>query len=104
MPFEIQFVPAACVSLAIVYVVNAVQTIGDLTSTTMGGMDRVPTDEELSGGIIAQGLSSILGAFVGGLPTASYSQNVGIVTLNKVVNRIVFSLAAGVLLVAGFVP
>ena len=104
MPFEINFVPAACVSLAIVYVVNAVQTIGDLTSTTMGGMDRVPTDEELSGGIIAQGISSVLGAFIGGLPTASYSQNVGIVTLNKVINRAVFALAAGVLLVAGFVP
>ena len=104
MPFEINFVPAACVSLAIVYVVNAVQTIGDLTSTTMGGMDRVPTDEELSGGIIAQGISSVLGAFIGGLPTASYSQNVGIATLNKVINRAVFALAAGVLLVAGFVP
>src|SRR5699024_5907570 len=38
MPFEIKFVPSACVSLAIVYVVNAVQTIGDLSSTTMGGM------------------------------------------------------------------
>lgn len=104
MPFEITFVPAACVSLAIVYVVNAVQTIGDLSSTTMGGMDRLPTDEELSGGIIAQGLSSVLGAFVGGLPTASYSQNVGIVTLNRVVNRAVFALAAAVLLAAGFVP
>lgn len=104
MPFQIDFVPSACVSLGIVYLVNAVQTIGDLSSTTMGGMDRVPTDEELSGGIIAQGLSSVLGAFVGGLPTASYSQNVGIVTLNKVVNRAVFTLAAGVLLAAGFVP
>lgn len=104
MPFEITFVPAACVSLAIVYIVNAVQTIGDLSSTTMGGMDRMPTDEELSGGIIAQGLSSVLGVFVGGLPTASYSQNVGIVTLNRVVNRAVFALAAAVLLAAGFVP
>lgn len=104
MPFQIKFVPAAYASLGIVYVVNAVQTIGDLSSTTMGGMERMPTDEELSGGIIAQGLSSILGAFVGGLPTASYSQNVGIVTLNKVINRAVFTLAALVMLVAGFVP
>ena len=104
LPFEIRFVPSACASLAIVYVVNAVQTIGDLSSTTMGGLDRMPTGEELSGGIIAQGISSVLGAFVGGLPTASYSQNVGIVTLNKVVNRAVFTLAALVMLVAGFVP
>ena len=104
MPFEIKFVPSACVSLAIVYIVNAVQTIGDLSSTTMGGMDRMPSDRELSGGIIGQGIMSILGAFFGGLPTASYSQNVGIVTVNKVINRAVFTLAAGILLVAGLVP
>lgn len=104
MPFEIKFVPSACVSLAIVYVVNAVQTIGDLSSTTMGGMDRMPTDKELSGGIIGQGIMSIVGAFFGGLPTASYSQNVGIVTVNKVINRAVFTLAAGILLVAGLMP
>ena len=104
MPFEIKFIPSACVSLAIVYVVNAVQTIGDLSSTTMGGMDRMPSDKELSGGIIGQGIMSILGAFFGGLPTASYSQNVGIVTVNKVINRAVFVLASLILLVAGLVP
>ena len=104
MPFEIKFVPSACVSLGIVYVVNAVQTIGDLSSTTMGGMDRMPTDKELSGGIVGQGVMSILGAFFGGLPTASYSQNVGIVTVNRVINRAVFALAAAILLVAGLVP
>ena len=110
MPFEIKFVPAACVSLGIVYVVNAVQTIGDLSSTTMGGMDRIPsdrelpTDRELSGGIIGQGIMSILGAFFGGLPAATYSQNVGIVTVNRVINRAVFALAAVILLVAGLMP
>lgn len=104
MPFEIKFVPAACVSLGIVYVVNAVQTIGDLSSTTMGGMDRMPTNRELSGGIVGQGVMSILGAFFGGLPAATYSQNVGIVTVNKVINRAVFALAALILLVAGLVP
>src|SRR5699024_1622925 len=98
------FEVSACVSLAIVYIVNAVQTIGDLSSTTMGGMDRMPTDKELSGGIIGQGVMSIVGAIFGGLPTASYSQNVGIVTVNRVINRAVFAFAAIVLAVAGFVP
>lgn len=104
MHFEIKFEVSACVSLAIMYIVNAVQTIGDLSSTTLGGMDRLPTDKELSGGIVGQGLMSVVGAFFGGLPTASYSQNVGIVTVNKVINRAVFTLAAVVLLVAGFIP
>ena len=101
MHFQIKFVPSACISLAIVYIVNSVQTIGDLTSTTMGGMDRVPTNRELQGGILTQGVMSIFGAFFGGLPTATYSQNVGIVTVNKVINRIVFLVAA---VIAGFIP
>lgn len=104
MPFEIEFVPSAIVSLSVVYIVNSVQTIGDLTSTTMGGMGRIPTDQELSGGIIGQGVMSIAGAFLGGLPVASFSQNVGIVTVNKVINRAVFSFAASLLLIAGFMP
>lgn len=102
--FPIAFIPAACVSLAVVYIVNSVQTIGDLTSATIGGMDRVPTDRELSGGIMVQGVISIVSSFFGGLPTASYSQNVGILTVNRVVNRIVFTLAACILLLAGLVP
>lgn len=104
MHFGISFEVSACISLAIVYIVNGVQTIGDLSSTTMGGMDRMPTDRELSGGIIGQGVMSIVGAFFGGLPTATYSQNVGIVTVNRVINRAVFAFAAAVLAVAGFVP
>lgn len=104
MHFHIAFEPSAIVSLAIVYMVNAVQTIGDLSSTTIGGMDRMPTDKELRGGIVGQGVMSVVGALFGGLPTASYSQNVGIVTVNRVINRAVFVFAAVVLAVAGFVP
>ena len=102
--FGIRFEASACISLAVVYVINAVQTIGDLSSTTMGGMDRMPTDTELSGGIVAQGLVSIVGALFGGLPAATYSQNVGIVTVNKVINRAVFVFTSAVLLAAGLVP
>ena len=102
--FGVRFEVSACISLAVVYVINAVQTIGDLSSTTMGGMDRMPTDKELSGGTVAQGVVSILGALFGGLPAATYSQNVGIVTVNRVVNKAVFAFASLVLLVAGLVP
>lgn len=70
----------------------------------VGGMGRIPTDQELSGGIIGQGVMSIAGAFLGGLPVASFSQNVGIVTVNKVINWAVFSFAASLLLIAGFMP
>lgn len=102
--FGVEFVPSAIVSMIIMFIVNAVQAIGDFSSTTIGGMDREPTDKELSGGIMANGLVSVVSSFLGALPTATYSQNVGIVTVTRVVNRLVFAFAAGLLLVAGIVP
>lgn len=98
------FVPSACISMAIMFVVNSVQAIGDFSSTTLGGLDREPTDQELSGGIVLNGIVCAVGAFFGGLPVATYSQNVGIVIVNRVVNKVVFAFASVVLLVAGFVP
>lgn len=104
MHFGIKFVPSAIVSMVIMFIVNAVQAIGDLSSTTMGGMDRSPTDKELSGGIMANGLISSISSVFGCLPTATYSQNVGIVTVTRVINRMVFAFAAIVMLIAGFIP
>jgi len=104
MHFGIKFEISAIISMIIMYIVNAVQAIGDLSSTTLGGLDREPTDKELSGGIKANGVASIISAFLGGLPTATYSQNVGIITVNKVVNKMVFVFAAVVFLIAGLIP
>ena len=102
--FGLEFNGSAILAMAILYIANSLQTIGDISSTTMGGMERMPTDQELQGGIISQGVTSVIGALFGGLSTCSYSQNVGIVTMNKVINRSVFAFAAVVLGVAGLVP
>ena len=104
LPFGITFEPSGCIALGLLFAINSIQAIGDLTATTVGGMDRQPTDRELQGGIVAYGVSNILTALLGGLPTATYSQNVGIVATNKVVNRWVFALTGGFLLLAGVVP
>ena len=90
MHFGIKFEPSACVAIGILFAINAVQAIGDFSATTTGSMDRMPTDEELT--------------FFGGLPTATYSQNVGIVSTTKVVSRVVMGLAAAILLAAGLIP
>ena len=102
--FGLKFDPASCVAIGLLFAINSIQAIGDFTATTVGGLDRDPTDQELQGGIIAYGTSNILAALMGGLPTATYSQNVGIVTTNKVVNRTVFAIAGGFLLLAGISP
>ena len=104
LPFGIKFDFGACVALSILFAINSIQAIGDFTATTVGGFDRDPEDHELQGGIIAYGISNIFAALLGGLPTASFSQNVGIVTTNKVVNRRVFTYAAFFILLAGISP
>ena len=104
LPFGITFEPSGCIALGLLFAINSIQAIGDLTATTVGGMDREPTTQELRGGIAAYGVSNILTALLGGLPTATYSQNVGIVATNKVVNRNVFALTGAFLLLAGIIP
>ena len=104
MHFGIKFEPSACVAIGILFAINAVQAIGDFSATTTGSMDRMPTDEELTGGIVGYGISNIICAFFGGLPTATYSQNVGIVSTTKVVSRVVMGMAAVILLAAGLIP
>lgn len=102
--FGLVFEPSSCVAIGILFAINAVQAIGDFSATTMGAMNRTPTDEELKGGIFGYGLGNIFCALFGGLPTATYSQNVGIVSTTKVISRRVMGMAAGILLAAGLIP
>ncbi|GCD10185.1 uracil-xanthine permease family protein [Clostridium tagluense] len=102
--FGISFNTTAIISMAIMYVVNSVQAIGELSVITLGGMNRTPTDKELSGGIIGNGFSSILGALFGCMPTSTYGQNAGIITTNKVINKWVFVFASFVVILAGLIP
>ena len=104
MHFGVQFEPSSCVALGILFAINSIQAIGDYSATTIGAMDRTPKDDELQRGIVGYGLSNVVGALLGGLPTATYSQNVGIVTTTKVINRWVLGLAAAILGIAGLVP
>lgn len=104
LPFGLAFPLGSVVSMGLMQVVNSIEAVGDTSSTTMGAFDREATDREISGSIEANALMSIVGAFIGALPTATYSQNVGIVSMTKVVARRVFVLVAGMLLIAGFVP
>ncbi|WP_195263572.1 MULTISPECIES: nucleobase:cation symporter-2 family protein [unclassified Clostridium] len=104
MHFGIKFVPSAIISISVIYIVNSVEAVGDLSAITEGGLGREAKDTEISGGIIASGIASVLGVFFGGLPTATYSQNVGIVAMTKVISKFVVAIAAIFMLIAGFIP
>ncbi|MFD2190735.1 uracil-xanthine permease family protein [Pistricoccus aurantiacus] len=104
LSFGLEFHTAAIISMTVICVINSVQTIGDLSATTVGGMNRELETRELSGGLLGNGFSTALGSFFGGLPTSSFSQNVGIVAMTKVISRYVLAIAAIFMLIAGFIP
>ena len=104
MHFGVEFEISSCVAIGLLFGINSVQAIGDYSATTIGAMNRTPKDQELQNGIVAYGISNMAGALLGGLPTATFSQNVGIVTTTKVINRCVLGLGAVILGVAGIVP
>lgn len=98
------FPPTAILSMILMYIVQAVQTIGDVSSTAIGAFNREATDKELGGAIKGQGICGMLGACIGGLPTDPYSQNVGLIVTTKVVAKRVFVLVGAVMIAAGLCP
>lgn len=99
-----KFEVGSMIAMVIMYLVTAIQAVGDLSAVTLGGVNREVSDQELSGGVIGNGVGAIFSAVLNSFPTATYSQNVGLVVLTKVVSRYVIAIAAGFLLIAGFVP
>ena len=102
--FGMEFHLDAIVMMILMYMVQAVQTIGDVSSTAIGGFGREATDQELGGAIKGQGICGMIGAVIGGLPTDPYSQNVGLICTTKVVARRVFAMVGVIMLLAGIFP
>lgn len=94
----------AILPICIMFIVTAVETVGDVSGCIEGGLDREPTDKELSGSVICDGLGSSFAAVFGVLPNTSFSQNVGLVTMTKVVNRMALSCGAIFLILCGLCP
>ena len=104
LKFGLTFHWDAIFAMLIMYIVTAVETVGDISGITMGGLKREATDKELSGGVIADGLGSSFAALFGVLPNTSFSQNVGIVAMTGVINRFAIATGAIFLILAGFFP
>ncbi len=104
LPVRLVFDLRAILPILIMFIVTAVETVGDISGVMVGGMDREATDTELSGGVICDGLGSALAALFGVLPNTSFSQNVGLVTMTKIVNRFALTTGAVFLVLCGLFP
>ncbi len=104
MPVKPVFDWRAVIPVLIMFVVTAVETVGDISGVMEGGMGREATDSELSGGIICDGIGSSFAALFGVLPNTSFSQNVGLVAMTKIVNRFALATGAVFLILCGLLP
>ena len=104
MPYAPEFHPGAILSVCIIFLVSAAETIGDTTALVSTGLDREIESKEISGSLACDGYSSAISALLGCPPVTSFSQNVGLVAMTKVVNRFTIMTGAGCMILAGLLP
>ncbi len=104
LQYGIDFVPGAIILMLFMSIVTTIETIGDISATTMGGDNREATNKELSGGIMADGVGTAFGALFNAMPNTSYSQNAGLVAFTGVTSRHVGTIAGIILVLLGLFP
>ena len=104
MPFTMEFHPDAIFAFFLIFLVSATETIGDTSAMTAIGLRRDVKAKEISGSIVCDGLVSSLSSVFGCLPITSFSQNVGLIAMTKVVNRFAIMTGAVIMIMAGLFP
>ena len=104
LPFKPVFNINAILSMAVIYLVSATETIGDSSAVCETGLNRSIEQKELSGSLAVDGFISAIAGIFGCTPITSFSQNVGLVAMTKVVNRFTIGTGAVILIIAGIFP
>lgn len=104
LPYKPIFNIEAIISVALIFMVSATETIGDTSALSASALGREPSDKEISGSLACDGFVSSLSAVFGCMPITSFSQNVGLVAMTKVVNRFTIATGAVIMILAGFFP
>lgn len=104
LPFNMEFHPDAIFAFFLIFLVSATETIGDTSAMTAIGLRREVKEKEISGSIVCDGLVSSLSSVFGCLPITSFSQNVGLIAMTKVVNRFAIMTGAVIMIMAGLFP
>lgn len=104
MPFRMEFHPSAILAFILIFLVSATETIGDTSALASSGLNRDVTEKETAGSIACDGFVSALSSIFGCMPITSFSQNVGLVAMTKVVNRYAIGTGALIMILAGIFP
>lgn len=104
LPYTPKFNLGAIFSVCIIYLVSAAETIGDTSAMVSTGLDKEITDKEISGSLACDGYASAISSLFGCPPVTSFSQNVGLIAMTKVVNRFTIMTGATCMILAGLLP
>lgn len=104
LPFKMEFHLNAIIAFVLIFLVSATETIGDTSALASSGLNRDVTEKETSGSIACDGFVSALSSIFGCMPITSFSQNVGLVAMTKVVNRYAIATGAIIMIIAGIFP
>ena len=102
--FGFEFSAAAIIGFALMAVISAIETVGDVSGITQGGAGREATDHEIRGATFADGIGTALAGVFGALPNTSFSQNVGLVAMTGLMSRHVVTFGAIFLIICGLIP
>jgi len=104
LPFKPEFNLGAILSIIAIFLVSATETIGDTSALASSALGRDVTSKEISGSIACDGFVSTIAGLFGCTPITSFSQNVGLAAMTKVVNRFAIATGAIIMIVAGLFP
>ena len=104
LPFDLEFEFGATLSIIAIFLVSATETIGDTSALANGALGRNPHKSELGAAVACDGFVSSIAGLFGCTPITSFSQNVGLAAMSKVVNRFTIATGACIMILGGIFP
>ena len=107
LPHGFAFRGELVLPFAFIYLVSSLEAVGDMTATAqLSGLDTTSVEHwrRMRGGVLADGLTCLLSALLGALPSTTYAQNNGVIQITGVASRRIGPLIALILALLGLVP
>lgn len=105
--FGLSFDFATFISFAIIYIALTLEVLGDITATSMVSGEPIVGKtyiRRLKGGILGDGVNSLIASICGTFPIVTPAQNNGIIQLTGVGSRYVGFFVAAILVLLGLFP
>lgn len=104
MPFKPEFEIGAFLSILAIYMVSATETIGDTSALCSSALNRSTHKREMGSSVACDGFVSSVAGLFGCTPITSFSQNVGLAAMSRVVNRFAIATGACIMILGGIFP